>query len=181
MRTFIAVPLSKSVKDELQQLQVRTDSVRWQSPEQMHITLKFLGEITAEEVTGLKQGLAGISVASFELKLQELGMFPQKGNPKVIWIGVAPDHKITQLHQAVEARCSALGFETDKRPFLPHITLGRVQKEWPRNRIKNLLEEPKPVSFSVTSFGIYKSELNADGAVHTLIKKYPLPDKSDNG
>lgn len=181
MRTFIAVPLSKSVIDKLQNLQVPTDYVRWQSPEQMHITLKFLGELSDDEINGLKQALAGISMTSFIMKVQQIGMFPRNDIPKVIWIGVAPDKEITQLYKAVEARCTSLGFEADKRPFLPHITLGRVQKNIPRKQIRNLLDKPEPVSFSVDSFGIYKSELHPDGTIHTLLKKYPLPDKLDNG
>lgn len=181
MRIFIAVPLSESVKKQLQKLQVPADYVRWQSPEQMHITLKFLGELSDDEVSGLKQALTGISMTSFNLKVQQIGMFTRNDIPQVIWVGVAPDEQITQLYKAVEARCASLGFETDKRPFLPHITLGRVKRNIQRKQVKNLLDNTEPVSFSVDSFGIYKSELHPDGAIHTLLKKFPLPDKLDNG
>lgn len=175
MRIFIAVPLPDAVKSTLKNLQASADNIRWQPPRQLHITLKFLGAISEEDLQLLKSELADLSQPSFALRLSQWGTFPEKGQPSVIWVGVEPGQKITALHEKVENICSALGFDADERPFVPHITLGRP-KNATRKQVSSIMRDPEPVEFLIRHFGIYKSELSPEGARHSLIKKYPLGD-----
>lgn len=173
MRIFIAVPLPDVVKSALKNLQVSTDYIRWQPPRQLHITLKFLGDISSDDLQMLEQKLTDISQQPFNLQLTQWGTFPEKGKPKVIWVGVEPRENITALHKKVEKSCAALGFDEDNRSYLPHVTLGR-SKNVSRGKVSEIMLNPEPVGFSVQQFGIFKSELSPEGAKHTLIKKYPL-------
>ena len=175
MRIFIAVPLPDAVKSTLKNLQVSADNIRWQPPHQLHITLKFLGDTSEEDIQLLKSELADVSQPSFALRLTQWGTFPEKGRPSVIWVGVEPEQKITTLHKKVEKTCAVLGFDADERPFVPHITLGRPKKAT-RQQVSSIMQDPEQVEFLVRHFGIYKSELSPEGAQHSLIKKYPLGD-----
>ena len=132
-RLFIAVPISKTSKDIiikkiLVNTVVKNPDIRWISENNLHITLKFLGEVPIRQVRLLKEIVqkTGLSHDSFEIQLKGSGVFPNKRTPRVLWIGIQPPETLCKLQDDLEQMAFEQGFEKENRPFQPHITLGRL-------------------------------------------------------
>ena len=135
IRTFIAVGVPAAAQRELaaagQLRAAMPPVVRWAAPDGMHLTLKFLGDISPSLAEPLLAALsdAAQETAPFELRLQGLGAFPHSRRPRVLWAGVAGDtDALAALQQSVERAAVGLGLAAESRPFAPHITLGRVRQ-----------------------------------------------------
>jgi 2'-5' RNA ligase len=104
-------------------------AVRWVSPEQIHLTLQFLGEVPAEQVMQVSRALDGLAEhAAFEFQIDGVGTFGSHQSPRVVWVGVRmPNQPLTDLRKACEDRLAELGFPREARAFKPHLTLGRVK------------------------------------------------------
>ena len=135
MRLFLALNLDPEVRRRCyaatQALRAAGPEVRWVDEAKLHLTLKFLGEQPEALVVPLSAALDKAASQSRELDLQvgTIGAFPNFRRPRVVWLGVAPDPKLELLHHDVEVACDALGLPLDGRPFRPHVTLGRVDKD----------------------------------------------------
>ena len=134
MRTFIAIELSSEIKESLAQAQSHLKyagaDVKWVTPENIHLTLKFLGEIPEEKCENVKAALDEIAktTASFELSIKDIGAFPNIEFPRVIWIGLDKGAKeSTELAAKVDEALSKLGFAKETRPFAAHLTIGRIR------------------------------------------------------
>jgi len=133
-RTFVAIELSAAVRAGFEELQ-RTlrragGDVRWVKPERAHLTLKFLGEATPEQIEGMGAALdeVGAATAPFEVAFRGLGVFPNERRPRVLWVGIAEGReRLEPLARAIDEQAAALGFERERRRFSAHITLGRVR------------------------------------------------------
>lgn len=176
MRLFVAIPLPEAVREKLSGLYQTMDGVRWQSQSQLHITLKFLGETDRDQLPELIRGLKSIRDSAFRMTISGFGTFPEKGRPKILWIGVAKPEPLEELQQKVEQQCVEIGFEGEDRPFIPHITLARI-KGTPRRDVMSFINQHKTVKFSrvpVNEFVLYESKLQPDGAVHEKVEKFTL-------
>lgn len=183
MRTFIAVPLSDQSRAMLETMQFQLRSakpdVTWTAVSSIHITLKFLGEVNPAVLPGLIEALeaASTSEASFAVKLQGLGTFPNIHNPRVVWCGVRdPSGNLERLQQKVDAACTRHGFPPEERPFHPHLTLGRVRG---KRNLQPLLDCIKigmdlECDSPIDHYNVYKSTLTADGAIHGVLKQINL-------
>jgi 2'-5' RNA ligase len=183
IRAFIAVELPKDLKKELAALEMLLKNngpsvVKWVDPDSIHITLKFLGEISTDKVEKLIQAMdeAVKGTAPFQLEVRKLGAFPAPDRPQVIWVGVKGEvDKITRLQQSIEASCERLGFSRENRAFTPHLTLGRVRDEARPNERQRLGKQLMETSFTslhnveVTEINLLKSQLTPAGAIHTII------------
>jgi len=138
IRTFVAIELSAGIKSELTRVEemlkekIATPHLRWVDPANVHLTLKFLGNVPLdriEEITAaLKDACVGLS--PFIMGVSGLGCFPSANNPRVIWVGVQEETgRLKRLQERVERRLATLGFKPERRPFRPHLTLGRVKKQ----------------------------------------------------
>jgi len=134
LRTFIAVELPADVRTALAREQARLKrlgaNVGWVAPDNIHITLLFLGDIFGAQVAPLAAALDAVAAhhAPFELAVQGLGWFGPPRSPRVVWAGVSdPTHQLAALQQEVEEQARALELRTEARPFHPHLTLGRVR------------------------------------------------------
>ncbi|SMO54402.1 RNA 2',3'-cyclic phosphodiesterase [Fodinibius sediminis] len=176
MRLFIAIPLPEDVRQQLAALRGPIDGVRWQSGHQMHLTLKFLGDTSERDLPPLIEQLNGIHQQAFKLVIKGFGCFPRRGRPKVLWAGVSKSTKLRKLQRRVEETTIAAGFQAENRPYVPHITIGRTRGGNKRevmsfiNQHKKLMIPGVPVS----EFVLYESRLNAGGATHEQIKRFPL-------
>ena len=135
MRTFFCLELPESAKKEISKTAKSIDSpayVKWVSPENLHITLKFLGDVNRKEVPAIKRKakISSAQVSPFEMTIDKLSGFPNSGFPKVIWLGSdsAPG-EIFRLQEDLESRLEDLGFEKENRDYVPHVTLGRTKEE----------------------------------------------------
>ncbi|MEO5717859.1 MAG: RNA 2',3'-cyclic phosphodiesterase [Chthoniobacterales bacterium] len=125
-RLFVSLELPASVARRLVRLNPCLPGVRWSALEQIHLTLAFLGQVATEVEEKLRTQLRAIQFARFFLPLQGLGTFPEKGRPKVVWLGVGRGHPhLFQLHKRVTDAAFSAGLEPDLRPWHPHFTLAR--------------------------------------------------------
>lgn len=178
-RLFLALALPDALRAALAELQSpAARGVAWAAPAQLHLTLRFIGEVAAERLPELEASLASVSVAAFILPLAGVGAFPPRGQPQVLWAGVGHAHPhLFQLRQQIDDRLLALGLDADLKTFHPHTTLARLHRdaspgfaaEWLRRH-----REWDAPPFRVASFGLYASELRPTGTVHTLVRAYPL-------
>ncbi len=176
IRTFIAITLPMEVKAELEAVsselakQCPPRSVRWVKASQMHLTLRFLGDTSVDKLPQLTTDLDRIAsqYKAFSLKLKELGCFPNKKRPRVIWIGVGGELKAAQQLQAeIETAVGKHGWQTETRSFQPHLTIGRMKNSSALNTLK-WDTAVKQVEFEVTAVYLIESQLLSSGAIHTV-------------
>lgn len=137
-RGFIALELSPALREQLAAAIARLNhttpprSVNWDRPEKIHLTLKFLGNIPADDVARISEALtaAARAVAPFSFTVTGLGCFPNLKQPRVVWAGVAAGDAphVIELQKSVEAELARLGYPREDRPFSPHVTMGRVRR-----------------------------------------------------
>lgn len=169
-RLFVSIELPKSVTQTLAELDPQISGVRWLEPRQMHLTVAFLGNVSAETQETFSDKLRAISWKPFFLPLIGLGTFPSKGWPKIIWIGVGTGHPhLFQLHKRVQEAIIGAGLEPDLRSFHPHVTLARCPDVSPQT-IRPFLKSHAEFGaglIHVESFHLNSSEPGAAGSVYT--------------
>lgn len=183
MRLFVAIELPESVKSELVRLQTRLErdfarSIKPTRSEQLHITLKFLGEIEPNDLDRAKtivtKACAGI--APFTVSIGTGGTFPPSGKPRVCWIGITEGSEtIISLASRLDSGCEALGVVREGRDFTPHITLARCA-ERPDPKITEAVQRMKVPSleFQVSSIDLYESIQSTGSHRHDIIYTCPL-------
>lgn len=187
MRTFIAIDLDEEIKknllsfiSELDKLSRGGKSIRWIKPEGMHLTLKFLGEISGEKVQEVKKILKAVSekYRSFVLKFKGTGSFPPGSrNPRVLWIGIEEEETLKALQFHLEEELEKLGFPREKRKFHPHLTLGRVKIPSHQRETLSLLEKNKEKNFGemqAKKLTFFQSILKPSGAEYSALSEFEL-------
>jgi 2'-5' RNA ligase len=136
IRAFIAIKLPDDVRTALGQVsqtlsgQIPRGAVRWVAPDRMHLTLRFLGDTELSKLPAISKELDQVMIrhSAFHLSLAQLGCFPNPGRPRVIWAGIQGNlEQLQALHRDISEFLAPLGWEREKRPFRPHLTLGRVK------------------------------------------------------
>jgi RNA 2',3'-cyclic 3'-phosphodiesterase len=176
VRAFIAISLPPAVKEMLGRLagdlagQTLSGVVRWVKPEAMHLTLRFLGDTAVTQLPIIADSLNQIAAqhSPFALTTAELGCFPSPKRPRVIWIGVKTDgDALTNLKQALDEQLALLGWPPERKPFHPHLTLGRVKDN--QARLSLPWGNPKErESWPVTAVHLIQSELLPGGSKYTV-------------
>ncbi len=176
IRLFVAIDLPEEVKDLLAATAVQLGhhlpkrAVRWVHREQMHLTLRFLGDTAVAQLPGLQQELTQLAAQHqpFRLRLSGVGAFPNQKRPRVVWVGLAGDVAPLKLLQSeLEDRMVGLGWSREKRLFNPHLTLGRVKDAGQARRLHWDVQVAE-VKFGVTAVQLVQSELRPSGAVYTV-------------
>jgi 2'-5' RNA ligase len=194
-RCFVAIGVETSVLDRLQALRERLErhfggrAFRWAGREQMHLTLRFLGEVPADQMDGLEAALkqACQSVGPFTLRAEGLGCFPHSGRPRVIWVGVnGATQPLKDLHLAINQYTAGWGKPVEDRPFHPHLTLARAKQVHPGDarQLERFLREYETRScgeWEVKKVSLMKSELRREGAEYTELAAIPLGGVSSSG
>ncbi len=184
MRTFIAIEVPEAVKKELAVVQGRLRGAgvdaSWTRAEGMHLTLKFLGEVSEQQVPDIMSNLrkAAEGTGPLGFSVSGVGTFPNPIKARVVWIGLGGDiEKLMRLQVAVENAMLLLGMAREERKFTPHLTLGRIKYIRSRDRWTKTLDEVKDVSlpgFEAISVSLMKSELKPSGAVYTEMGRVEL-------
>lgn len=181
-RTFICIELPETIRVQVEVLQrtlaVLGDKIRWVNPRNLHLTLRFLGEISRPQVEtvclAVRSGAARVD--AFSIRLTGTGCFPSPRRPRAFWIGVAEASNLVRLFEAVEQELFSAGFPRESRPFAPHLTLGRIRIDRPNARLGEALgaAEFDAPPFLVTEVTVMKSDLKTSGAVYTPIARAKL-------
>ncbi len=182
IRSFIAIELPEEVKQAINRLQSRLKRedypVKWVGTNSIHLTLKFLGDITVDRVDPITRAIekAAQSIPPFRLEVKELGVFPNPRRVQVIWVGLTGAvEPLCQLQQHIEATVNPLGFTTEARPFTAHLTLGRVRDNASPDERENLgqliarTHFEGDYSFTVNSINLMKSQLTREGAIYSCL------------
>ena len=176
-RLFLAVPLPPPVRESLAAVGPTLAAFSPTPVEQLHLTLRFLGDVAVEAVTPLIERLSAVRVAPFILPMEGVGSFPPRRPPRVLWVGVGSGHpRLFQLRQRLDDALLASGLDLDVRLFQPHVTLARVP-ESASAAAQHWLQSHREFSappFQVDAFELYASELRPEGALHTLKARFPL-------
>jgi 2'-5' RNA ligase len=193
-RLFIALELPSEVKDGLEAIraqlarQAPPRTVRWVQPDGIHLTLKFLGDAPVARRDELQAALqvAVDDHAPFPITAGDLGCFPNPQRPRVVWVGIREDTgALASLRDSVEKHVAPLGFPTENRPFTPHLTLGRVNRDASRSDLQKLggLISATAVgdlhTWPVTAASLMRSELKPTGAVYTALHHAALRSQPD--
>ena len=189
VRSFVAIDLPQTLRDRLGELSSRLakrvppGSVRWVRPESIHLTLKFLGEVSSESLSQA-EGLvrqAASPASPFSLEVGGLGCFPNPRRPRVLWVGVREaSGTLAALQEALEAGFERLGYRREARGFNPHLTLGRVRQETGAAAAQaagaSVANEPRPDlgEVAVDALCLFRSDLRSSGAVYTRLAEVPL-------
>jgi 2'-5' RNA ligase len=178
LRLFVAIDPPDAVRDALGALARPIRGVAWTSPEQFHLTLRFIGDTPASRLPEIERALAAVEVESFTLPVECAGSFPPDRPARVLWVGTGGGHpRLFQLRQKIDDGLLALGLPLDVRTFQPHFTLARCGRETPPAEsarfVRNHAQFQAPV-FRVDAFTLYRSDLRPHGAVHTPLLHVPL-------
>ncbi len=187
VRAFIAIEIPPHIQQAIQQATANlrrelNTSVRWVTPENIHLTLKFLGDISPAQVDALTSTLRAQadSAPAFDVEAGGLGSFPDGKRVRVLWIGLHAPAELAALSRGIESACARLGYESEKRGFSPHLTIGRVRQDASASdtqRIRHALEAATIDSLGavrVDSVHLFQSDLQRSGAVYTKLFSAPL-------
>jgi 2'-5' RNA ligase len=175
-RLFVAIDLPEESKEALRAICHGLPEARWVQLEQLHLTLRFIGDADEEQFQAIKKSLGHVKGTSFKLGLTGIGHFPPGKRARVLWVGVNADETLLALQRDVEHALNAAGVPPEERGFSPHITLARFREPFPgiadsfERRHAGFATAP----FQVAAFYLYSSVLSPKGAIHTVEATYPL-------
>jgi 2'-5' RNA ligase len=175
MRLFVALSIPDSVAQRLMLLQGGVPGARWQSREQLHLTLRFIGEVDGRDARAVEDALAGIDAPAFDLQLHGVGQFGNK-QPHALWAAARKNELLEHLARKVDTAIRRVGQPQDAHKFTPHVTLARLShpdldkvREWLTAHALATSDE-----FSVNAFCLYSSKLTSDGSIYRIEQEYPL-------
>jgi RNA 2',3'-cyclic 3'-phosphodiesterase len=185
VRTFLAIDLGKAIRDRLVALQVSlaktVAGVKWVGPENLHVTLLFLGEVDDRELPALCRAVEEVtqSLPAFSLTVEKTGCFPNARRPRTLWVGVgAGTQEVCALHDALEPPLLELGcYRREERKFTPHVTLGRIRGEGtPAGLAAALAQQQmwKAGDVNVRELHVMSSELTPAGPHYTVLSRAKL-------
>lgn len=186
IRTFIAIDIPEHTRSALEtiekKLQQAEAPVSWIKPDRIHLTLKFLGDVSPERIAEIQTLLRGIAASTRPFRLQPAGCgaFPTIKQMRVLWVGIRGDEgPLGQLHRQVDSAMASLGFQVEDRPFRAHLTLGRVKGRHSLRLLQETLtglHNFEAEAFDVRDLVLYKSELRREGALYTPLFRIAFAD-----
>jgi len=187
MRSFIAIEPSLQIKNYLSRIQDKLKTggidIKWVNPRDIHLTLKFLGDIEdaiLDKITGILEAVS-CGKSAFPMRLSSLGAFPDINFPRILWIGIDKgDQKVKEIVKDLEGRTSRLGIPKEEKAFFSHLTIGRARPGLNRRKLveiltilKNEIAKEELESY-VTKLTLFKSTLTPQGPIYAILKEANL-------
>ncbi|WP_017668816.1 RNA 2',3'-cyclic phosphodiesterase [Sandarakinorhabdus sp. AAP62] len=171
MRLFVGLDLPEEVKAALLASMGGVANARWQTAAQLHLTLRFIGEVDRHTAADIAAALGRVNVRPFTAELAEPGLFDHRGRIDTLWVGVRPAEALAGLAKSVNAALASIGLPPDSRAFLPHITVARGRSMigatfWPQSPIPRL-------TWPVDGFALFESRMGKDGSDYTILARWP--------
>ena len=185
IRSFLAFELPSDIKRTLarvsDEIRPSIQGMKWVTVENIHLTVVFTGNIRTEEIKAIGEVIQNVCLkyGPFDISLKGMGFFPNRRKPRVLWLGLNGDiNRMSLFRDALQNRLKAFGIKEEKRPFKPHLTLGRFRKpgklDFRFNELMLKYEELTSPVCTVHEFVLFKSDLKPGGAVYTKLKAWPL-------
>ena len=184
IRTFIAIELPKEIHDSFQKVQddlkASMPDVRWTKYGNVHLTLKFLGDVQISRIDAIKKAIRNIGgqFSPFTVSFTGIGGFPNTRKPRIVWVGLEKGtDKLVDMAKQIEASMNKLGFPREKRPFRPHLTIGRIRHLSNPEAMEKAFEQSGVGGlggFTVERISLIKSQLDPAGSIYTILDEAPL-------
>jgi 2'-5' RNA ligase len=182
-RVFIAIDISDEARkriaayiEGLRRSSAPT-SIKFERPEKVHLTLKFLGDSDPEQLRSVTEAVRSIAhrIDPFTIEISGTGAFPDPAKPRILWLGIKGDELASIVHQLDEA-CEPHGFESEKRDYRPHLTIARIRDANSARDVvdTHLKNQFAPVRFEVRDLTIYESQLLRSGSVYARVARHNL-------
>ncbi len=179
-RLFIAIDMPDELRGKICEVRRNLPGVRWTPREQIHLTLRFIGDSDDEHFQRMKAALSGVKYRPFKLSMAGSGFFPNERRPSVFWIGCAENPALSQLKKDIDDILEMDGLIPEARRFSPHFTIARLKDIRPPEirKLSEICQGILPKEFTVSEFMLYSSVLTSDGAIHSKEQIYSaLPQK----
>jgi 2'-5' RNA ligase len=176
IRLFVALPLPQDVRERLSGLSGGLPGVRWIAPENLHVTLRFIGDVDEGVADDLHDALIGVRAPAFDITLGGIGTFGPERRPHALWVGVDRSPALTHLRDKVESALVRAGLEPEARRFTPHVSLARL-KDSPGPRLAKFMAGGGGLRIGPIAcdhFVLFSSHLGRNGASYTAEAEYPL-------
>ncbi len=174
-RLFVALRPPRAIREQLLDLMQGVPGARWQDDEQLHITLRFIGEVDTPVAEDIATMLGSIRHPPLDLRLDGCGFFDTRGRPNAIWTGVSPRDSLAALHRKVDQAIVRCGLPPEGRAYLPHLTLARLSRSsGPVDGFLAVNAGLSSDSFRVEHMILYESRLPHGGAQYEPVARYPL-------
>jgi len=173
-RLFVAIRPPLAIRKRLLGLMGGVRNARWQSDDQLHLTVRFIGEVDRHMAEDVAIALAGVRQTAFEVALSGLGSFGRNGRG-ALWAGLSPHEPLKGLHKRVDQALTRVGIEQDTRAYHPHITIARLGRN--AGPVEPFVERWAGLAsapFPVADFCLYESRLGSEGASYAIMERYPL-------
>ncbi len=174
-RLFAALAIPDDIAPSLARIQAGVPGARWQTREQLHLTLRFIGEVDGRGAAAIHDAFQGIEAPAFELALHGTGAFGAK-HPHALWVGVRPNEALLHLQRKIETAVQRAGLAPDRQKYTPHVTLARLRGA-PLGRVMDYLTDHAlydSAPFAVNGFILYSSLLTSDGSIYRAEHAYRL-------
>lgn len=174
-RLFVAIRLPTPVRARLLGVMGGVAGARWQNEDQLHLTLRFIGEVDRHLARDVDAALSSVHHPAFAIGLNGLGVFDRRGEPVTLWAGLAPQEPLHALHKKVDQALLRAGVEPDRRAYMPHVTLARLPRG--TGPVQSLLEQSGGVTsapFAVDQFCLYESRFTPEGPHYDIVERYRL-------
>jgi 2'-5' RNA ligase len=174
-RLFTALPIPDDVAQDIQRLQTGVPGARWQTREQLHLTLRFIGESDGRLASAVHDALSMINAPGFEVTLHSVGEFGGK-RPSALWAGVRPNEALMHLQRKTETALQRIGIAADRQRYAPHVTLARLRGTQPGHVMDFLTDHALYSSrpFAIGAFLLYSSMLTSGGSIYRAEQAYRL-------
>jgi len=174
-RLFVAIRPPRPVRERLLAAMGGVAGARWQSEDQLHLTLRFIGEVDGRQAADIDAALAAIRTPPFDVAIAGIGNFERRREATALWAGVTPQEPLRTLHKKVDQALVRSGLEPERRAYVPHITLARLPRGGgPVGGFLAGAGGDAGAPFRIDEFRLYESHLTADGARYAVLERYPL-------